>query len=51
MLTMQLQDLTYCYIHMTKHDIQALSTIETDNYFSGELSDDGWCVQHESYFS
>ncbi|KAK2465694.1 hypothetical protein APHAL10511_002238 [Amanita phalloides] len=33
-------DLTYCYVHMTRHDLQVLDTVETPEYMKGELSDD-----------
>lgn len=33
-------DLTFCYLHMTRHDLQILDTIETAEYMKGELSDD-----------
>ncbi|KIL65598.1 hypothetical protein M378DRAFT_192358 [Amanita muscaria Koide BX008] len=33
-------DLTFCYIHMTRHELQAIDTIETPEYMKGELSDD-----------
>jgi len=33
-------DLTYSYIHMTRHDLLVLDTIETPDYMKGELSDD-----------
>ncbi|KAG5352407.1 hypothetical protein C0989_002438 [Termitomyces sp. Mn162] len=33
-------DLTFCYLHMTKHDLHILDTIETTEYMKGELSDD-----------
>lgn len=39
-----LQDLTFCYLHMTRHDLQVLDTFETPEYIKGELSDDGWCL-------
>jgi len=33
-------DLTYCYLHMTRHDLEILDTIGTADYLKGELSDD-----------
>lgn len=33
-------DLTYCYLHMSKHDLQVLDTFETADYLKGELSDE-----------
>ncbi|RDB15863.1 hypothetical protein Hypma_003653 [Hypsizygus marmoreus] len=33
-------DLTFCYLHMTKNDLQILDTIETAEYMKGELSDE-----------
>ncbi|KAF9460558.1 hypothetical protein BDZ94DRAFT_1324025 [Collybia nuda] len=33
-------DLTFCYLHMTRHDLQILDTLETTEYMKGELSDD-----------
>jgi len=33
-------DLTYSYIHMTRHDLLVLDTIETPEYMKGDLSDD-----------
>lgn len=33
-------DLTFCYIHMTEHDLKVLDTIDSPEYISGELSDD-----------
>ncbi|KAF8074712.1 hypothetical protein FPV67DRAFT_593762 [Lyophyllum atratum] len=33
-------DLTFCYLHMTRYDLQILDTIETPEYMKGELSDD-----------
>ncbi|PCH38057.1 hypothetical protein WOLCODRAFT_130651 [Wolfiporia cocos MD-104 SS10] len=33
-------DLTYCYLHMTKHDIEVIDTIGTSDYLKGEISDD-----------
>ncbi|KAF8652159.1 hypothetical protein AX16_004516 [Volvariella volvacea WC 439] len=33
-------DLTFCYLHMTKHDLEVLDTIETSDYMKGELSDE-----------
>ncbi|OCH86613.1 hypothetical protein OBBRIDRAFT_890364 [Obba rivulosa] len=33
-------DLTFCYLHMTKHDLEILDTIGTPDYLKGELSDD-----------
>jgi len=33
-------DLTYCYLHMSKHDLQVLDTFETADYIKGELSDE-----------
>jgi hypothetical protein len=35
------QDLTFCYLHMTRHDLQILDTLESPDYIKGELSDDG----------
>ncbi|KAI0689112.1 hypothetical protein BC835DRAFT_1407905 [Cytidiella melzeri] len=32
-------DLTYCYIHMTKHDLEVLDTLGTSDYMAGDLSD------------
>ncbi|KAI0796221.1 hypothetical protein C8Q75DRAFT_803256 [Abortiporus biennis] len=32
-------DLTYCYLHMTQHDLDTLDTIGTSEYFVGDLSD------------
>lgn len=36
-----MQDLTYSYVHMTRHDLLVLDTVETAEYMKGELSDDG----------
>ena len=36
-----LQDLTFCYLHMTRNDLLILDTIDTAEYMNGELSDDG----------
>lgn len=36
-----MQDLTYCYRHMTQADIDALDTIETPDFHDGNLSDEG----------
>ncbi|KIJ65206.1 hypothetical protein HYDPIDRAFT_39830 [Hydnomerulius pinastri MD-312] len=33
-------DLTYCYLHMTDHDLKVIDTIDSLEYISGELSDD-----------
>ncbi|OSD04864.1 hypothetical protein PYCCODRAFT_1450870 [Trametes coccinea BRFM310] len=33
-------DLTYCYLHMTRHDIEVLDTIGTPDYLNGDLSVD-----------
>ncbi|KAJ3722963.1 hypothetical protein C8R42DRAFT_21906 [Lentinula raphanica] len=33
-------DLTYCYLHMSQHDLQTLDTFETAEYLKGELSDE-----------
>ncbi|KAF8801357.1 hypothetical protein BYT27DRAFT_7226918 [Phlegmacium glaucopus] len=33
-------DLTFCYLHMTRHDLQIIDTIDTPEYMKGELSDD-----------
>ncbi|KAI9067983.1 hypothetical protein FKP32DRAFT_1672690 [Trametes sanguinea] len=33
-------DLTYCYLHMTCHDIEVLDTIGTPDYLNGDLSVD-----------
>ncbi|KAI8969374.1 hypothetical protein BD414DRAFT_503591 [Trametes punicea] len=33
-------DLTYCYLHMTCHDIEVLDTIGTPDYLNGDLSAD-----------
>jgi len=33
-------DLTFCYLHMTRQDLQVLDTLGTPDYFNGELSDD-----------
>ena len=35
------QDLTFCYLHMTRHDLQIIDTIDTPEYMKGELSNDG----------
>lgn len=35
------QDLTYCYLHMTEHDLKVIDTIDSLEYISGEISDDG----------
>ena len=35
------QDLTYCYLHMTEHDLKVIDTIDSLEYISGEMSDDG----------
>ncbi|KIM59716.1 hypothetical protein SCLCIDRAFT_1217494 [Scleroderma citrinum Foug A] len=35
------QDLTYCYVHMTEHELRAIDTVDTIEYISAELSDDG----------
>lgn len=35
------QDLTYCYLHMTRHDIEVLDTIGTPDYLNGDLCIDG----------
>ncbi|GBE86531.1 hypothetical protein BKA93DRAFT_825710 [Sparassis latifolia] len=32
-------DLTFCYLHMTRHDLDILDTIGTPDYLQGELSD------------
>ncbi|RPD64173.1 hypothetical protein L227DRAFT_650380 [Lentinus tigrinus ALCF2SS1-6] len=31
-------DLTFCYLHMTRHDIEVLDTIGTPDYLNGDLS-------------
>ena len=36
-----IQDLTFCYLHMTSQDLQILDTLGTSDYIKGELSDDG----------
>lgn len=36
----EMTDLTFCYIHMTEHDLKVLDTIDSPEYISGELSDD-----------
>ncbi|KAN0088773.1 hypothetical protein V8E55_005830 [Tylopilus felleus] len=33
-------DLTYCYLHMTEHDLKVIDTIDSLEYISGEISDD-----------
>ncbi|KAF8552867.1 hypothetical protein OG21DRAFT_1510947 [Imleria badia] len=33
-------DLTYCYLHMTEHDLKVIDTIDSIEYISGEISDD-----------
>lgn len=33
-------DLTYCYVHMTEHELRAIDTVDTIEYISAELSDD-----------
>ncbi|KAI0766670.1 hypothetical protein BD413DRAFT_569620 [Trametes elegans] len=33
-------DLTFCYLHMTRHDIEILDTIGTPDYLNGDLSAD-----------
>ena len=35
------QDLTFCYLHMTSHDIEVLDTIGTTDYLNGDLCIDG----------
>ena len=35
------QDITFCYLHMTRHDLQIIDTIDTPEYMKGELSNDG----------
>ena len=35
------QDLTFCYLHMTRHDIEVLDTIGTPDYLNGDLCIDG----------
>ena len=41
-LTLQvLQDLTYCYLHMSTYDLQVLDTLETPDFLKGDLGDDG----------
>ena len=35
------QDLTFCYLHMTRHDLQILDTLESPEYIKGDISDDG----------
>lgn len=35
------QDLTYCYLHMTEHDLKVIDTVDSLEYISGEISDDG----------
>lgn len=37
------QDLTFCYLHMTQHDLDVIDTIGRPDYISGELSDTGSC--------
>ncbi|KAH9893533.1 hypothetical protein C8Q73DRAFT_697365 [Cubamyces lactineus] len=40
-------DLTFCYLHMTRHDIEVLDTIGTPDYLNGDLSvDDVDVVPH-----
>lgn len=36
-----MQDLTFCYLHMTEQDLEVLDTIGTSDYIAGELSDNG----------
>ena len=44
------QDLTYCYLHMTRHDIEVLDTIGTPDYLNGDLSVDGTqCCYHVTF--
>jgi len=33
-------DLTYCYLHMTEHELKVIDTIDSLEYISGEISDD-----------
>ncbi|KAH9940877.1 uncharacterized protein BXZ73DRAFT_98709 [Epithele typhae] len=33
-------DLTFCYLHMTRHDIEVLDTIGTPDYLNGDLCAD-----------
>ncbi|KAJ8692924.1 hypothetical protein PTI98_010189 [Pleurotus ostreatus] len=33
-------DLTFCYLHMAKGDLETLQTLETPDYIKGEISDD-----------
>ncbi|KIK97339.1 hypothetical protein PAXRUDRAFT_231964 [Paxillus rubicundulus Ve08.2h10] len=33
-------DLTYCYLHMTEHELEVIDTIDSLEYISGEISDD-----------
>ncbi|KAF5316088.1 hypothetical protein D9619_006585 [Psilocybe cf. subviscida] len=33
-------DLTYCYLHMNRHDLLVLDTIDTADYMDGALSDE-----------
>ncbi|KAI0369125.1 hypothetical protein BV20DRAFT_1122252 [Pilatotrama ljubarskyi] len=40
-------DLTFCYLHMTRHDVEVLDTIGTPDYLDGDLSvDDVDVVPH-----
>ncbi|KAJ8502716.1 hypothetical protein ONZ45_g11499 [Pleurotus djamor] len=39
-LIFDMTDLTYCYIHMTKRDLETLDTLETPEYIKGDISDD-----------
>ncbi|OBZ74222.1 hypothetical protein A0H81_05957 [Grifola frondosa] len=39
-------DLTFCYMHMTRHDLEILDTIGTPDYLNGELSDSEVDVPH-----
>lgn len=36
-----MQDLTYCYLHMTPFDLQVLDTLDTPEYIKGELHEEG----------
>jgi hypothetical protein len=43
-----LQDLSFCYLHMSRHQLQVIDTYETAEYFTGELSDDGGFCENRS---
>jgi hypothetical protein len=43
-----LQDLGFCYLHMSRHQLQVIDTYETAEYFTGELSDDGGSCENRS---